>query len=78
MAKSKNWNYEVTVAKVEEIINQIESGELELSEVFTQFTTATTHLQQCKDFLAHQQKQMNLLIETLEDSPESYSEEEEF
>ncbi|NJL91827.1 MAG: exodeoxyribonuclease VII small subunit [Coleofasciculaceae cyanobacterium SM2_1_6] len=78
MAKSKNWNYEVTVAKVEEIINQIESGELELSEVFAQFTAATTHLQQCKDFLAYQQQQMNLLIATLEDSPEDYSEEEDF
>jgi len=76
MAKNKGWNYEVTVVKIEEIINQIESGELELSEVFTQFTTATTHLQQCKDFLEYQQKQMNLLIETLEDSPDNYSEEE--
>ena len=76
MAKSKNWNYEVTVAKIEEIVNQIESGELELSEVFTQFATATTHLQQCKDFLEYQQKQMSLLIETLSDSPDSYSEEE--
>ncbi len=76
MAKNKGWNYEVTVVKIEEIVNQIESGELELSEVFTQFTTATTHLQQCKDFLEYQQKQMNLLIETLEDSPDNYSEEE--
>ena len=76
MAKNKGWNYEVTMAKIEEIVNQIESGELELSEVFTQFTTATTHLQQCKDFLEYQQKQMNLLIETLEDSPDNYSEEE--
>ena len=70
MAKSKNWNYEGTVTKIEEIINHIESGELELSEVFSQFTTATTHLQQCKDFLECQQKQIHLLIETLEDSPE--------
>lgn len=76
MAKNKSWNYEVTVAKIEDIVNQIESGELELSEVFTQFTTATTHLQQCKDFLEYQQKQMSLLIEILEDSPDNYSEEE--
>ncbi len=70
MAKSKAWNYEETVTKVEAIIDQIESGELELSEVFAQFTTATNHLQQCKEFLDRQQKQMNLLLETLEDSSE--------
>jgi exodeoxyribonuclease VII small subunit len=70
MAKSKAWNYEETVTKVEGMISQIESGELDLSEVFSQFTTATTHLQQCKEFLDRQQKQMHLLLETLEDSPE--------
>lgn len=70
MAKSKAWNYEEMVTKVEVIIEQIESGELDLSDVFAQFTTATNHLQQCKDFLDRQQNQMNLLLETLEDTPE--------
>jgi len=70
MAKSKAWNYEETVTKVEGIIEQIESGGLDLSDVFSQFTTATNHLQQCKDFLDRQQKQMHLLLETLEDSSE--------
>lgn len=68
MAKSKAWNYEEKVTKIEVIIEQIESGRLDLSEVFNQFTTATNHLQECKDFLDRQQKQMNLLLETLEDS----------
>lgn len=69
-SKNKDWNYEEAVAKVEGIIYQIESGELELSEVFNQFATATTHLQQCKEFLDRQQRQMHLLLETLEDIPE--------
>ncbi len=68
MAKSKTWNYEEKINKIEAIIEQIESGGLDLSEVFNQFTTATNHLQECKDFLDRQQKQMNLLLETLEDS----------
>ncbi len=70
MAKSKAWKYEETVTKVEVIVSQIESGELDLSEVFSQFTTATTHLQQCKEFLDRQQKQIHILLETLEDSSE--------
>ena len=39
--KKQNWNYEATVAKVEKIINQLESGELELAEVFTEFRFST-------------------------------------
>ena len=70
MAKSKVWNYEEAVIKVEEILNQIESGELDLSEVFAQFTLANSHLHQCKDFLDRQQKQIHLHLETLEDSAE--------
>lgn len=70
MARSKAWNYEETVTRVEGLISQIESGELNLSEVFGQFTTATKHLQQCKEFLDRQQKEIHLLLETLEDSSE--------
>jgi exodeoxyribonuclease VII small subunit len=35
-----DWNYEAKVAEVERIIAQIEGGELELEEVFEQFTAA--------------------------------------
>ena len=66
-----NWNYETTVAEVEEIINRIELGELELAEVFDQFTTAVQQLRRCETFLARQQQQVDLLIETLLDEPES-------
>lgn len=65
----ETWNYEATVTEVESIIKQIESGELELAEVFEQFTTAVGYLHQCETFLTQRQQQMDLLIETL--APES-------
>lgn len=65
-----DWNYEGTVAEVEAIINRIELGELELAEVFDQFTTAVEQLRRCETFLARQQQQVDLLIETLLDEPE--------
>lgn len=65
-----DWKYEAVVAQVEEIIAQIEAGELELEEVFDQFTTAVEQLRQCEAFLQQRQQQVNLLIETLEDEPQ--------
>lgn len=66
----ENWNYEETVAKVEEILTQIEAGELELADVFEQFSAAVNYLQQCESFLAERQQQVDLLIETLTDESE--------
>jgi len=68
----ENWNYETTVAQVEAIIEQIESGQLDLAEVFDQFTAATQYLRQCETFLAQRQQQMDLLIETLADEAEPF------
>jgi exodeoxyribonuclease VII small subunit len=65
-----NWNYETTVSEIETIINRIELGELELSDVFDQFSTAVEQLRQCEAFLMRQQQQVDLLIETLLDEPE--------
>lgn len=62
----QTWNYEATVAQVETIIEQIEAGELELAEVFEQFSAAVKYLRQCEDFLQERQQNMNLLIEILE------------
>ncbi len=59
------WNYEAAVAKVETIIARIEAGELELEEVFDQFTAAIEYLRQCETFLQERQQQVGLLIETL-------------
>ena len=62
-----DWNYEATVAQVESILSGIESGELDLADVFEQFSTAVRYLKQCEAFLAQRQKQVDLLIETLTD-----------
>jgi exodeoxyribonuclease VII small subunit len=68
-AVPENWNYESTVEGIEEIIEKIESGELELEQVFEQFASAMNQLNQCDRFLNHQQQQVDLLIETLADNP---------
>lgn len=62
------WNYEATVGKVEKIISQIESGELDLADVFDEFAAAVEYLGQCESFLATRQRQMNVLIENLADT----------
>lgn len=64
------WSYEATVKQVELAIARIESGELDLAEVFTEFAEAVDRLHQCESFLAERQQQMDLLIETLSDEPE--------
>jgi exodeoxyribonuclease VII small subunit len=61
------WKYEAAVAEVESIISRIETGKLELEEVFEQFTQAVEYLQQCEKFLQQRQQQVNLSIETLND-----------
>lgn len=67
---TQTWNYEATVKKVEAIVAQIEAGELELAEVFDQFSAAIAYLNQCEMFLHERQQQMDLLIETLTDESE--------
>jgi len=63
-----DWSYEETVAYIEDIIAQIESGELDVAQVFDRFALAVQHLRQCETFLAERRQQMDLLIETLSDS----------
>jgi exodeoxyribonuclease VII small subunit len=65
----ENWHYESAVAEIEAIIGKIESGDLDLEEVFGQFAQAVESLQQCESFLAQRQTQIDLLIETLDDPP---------
>ena len=66
----QDWNYEAAVAEVETIIAAIEAGELELEEVFEQFTAAVEYLRQCETFLQQRQQQVDLLIETLTNEPQ--------
>jgi exodeoxyribonuclease VII small subunit len=67
MAKKNQWNYEATVARVEEILTEIEGGDLELNSVFSQFEIAVNSLQQCENFLSQQREQIELLLENLGD-----------
>ncbi|MEA5619071.1 exodeoxyribonuclease VII small subunit [Cronbergia sp. UHCC 0137] len=60
-------SYEEKVAEIEQIILRIEKGELELADVFEQFTHAVEYLRQCESFLQQRQQQVDLLIETLKD-----------
>jgi exodeoxyribonuclease VII small subunit len=64
-----HWNYEVTVQEIEQTISRIESGELELADVFEQFSSAIAQLRQCEAFLSQRQQQADLLIEMLNDEP---------
>jgi exodeoxyribonuclease VII small subunit len=68
-SKSSNddWQYETSVAQVEQILTLIEVGEMDLADVFEQFTIAIDHLKQCEKFLGDRQQQVDLLIETLSD-----------
>lgn len=67
VAKKQKWNYEQTVERVEEILEAIEGGELELTEVFSQFAVAVESLQQCENFLSAQREQVELSLENLGD-----------
>ncbi len=65
-----DWNYERAIAQVEAIIQELETGNLPLTAVFSQFETATEQLRDCEAFLAAGQHRMNLAIETLGEGPE--------
>ncbi len=61
----EDWSYEDTLARIENITGQLETGELPLADVFEQFAEAVSALQQCDQFLLSKQQQASLLIETL-------------
>ena len=62
------FDYEKTVINIQDIIAEIESGQLTLEEVFEKFSVAVADLQKCEDFLTKSQQEIDLLIETLEDN----------
>lgn len=59
------WNYEATVATIEAVIVDLESGNLPLASVLEQFEQAVQALTQCETYLQEKQQQVDLLIETL-------------
>ncbi len=64
---SSPWNYETSVAEIEGMIGRIESGELPLEKVFSEFEVAIKEVKKCEEFLNQGTERMKLLIETLED-----------
>jgi exodeoxyribonuclease VII small subunit len=62
----EGWSYEEKVAQIEGIIARIERGELELNEVFDEFTTAVEFLRECEVFLQSSVERVDLLIESLQ------------
>ncbi|MGB5974406.1 MAG: exodeoxyribonuclease VII small subunit [Nodosilinea sp.] len=62
-----DWSYETTVAAVEGIIADLESGSLPLATVLSQFEQAVQALHQCETYLHAKQQQVDVLLETLGD-----------
>lgn len=67
---NQDWSYEATVKEIESTIAQIESGDLDLADLFNRFEAAVHQLRKCETFLVERQRQMDILIETLSDEPE--------
>lgn len=67
-----NWKYEETVAQVEAMITKIESGKMELAEVFDTFTTALEYLRICDMFLAERRQQINLFVENIAEECDNF------
>lgn len=70
-ALPKDWSYEDTLARIEDITAQLETGDMPLADVFEQFAAAVGSLKQCDQFLQDKQKEATLLIETLVDGDEA-------
>ena len=62
---TETWDYEASVAQIETIITDLETGELPLANIFEQFEKAATELKKCDTFLQEKQQKAQLLIETL-------------
>jgi exodeoxyribonuclease VII small subunit len=60
-----DWHYETALQMVEAVVNELETGELPLAEVFEKFAQAVEQLQQCDQFLKEKQTKAQLLIENL-------------
>lgn len=62
-----DWDYEGAIATVEEIVGDLESGDLDLGDAFARFAIAVERLKECEQFLTERQAQVDLAITTLED-----------
>ncbi|MFQ3613326.1 MAG: exodeoxyribonuclease VII small subunit [Cyanobacteriota bacterium] len=65
------WRYEVAIAEVESLIDQIESGELDLAEVVERFQQAAQTLKTCEAFLQEKRQQVEIIIEQLDEADQT-------
>lgn len=54
-------NFEGTLAQVEQIVEEIESGELPLQDVVSRFRTATEMINQCQAMLTQIEQQIKVM-----------------
>ena len=62
----KNMSYEIAMAQLKELANQLESGELTLDESLDVYAKAVELIKLCNKKLQDTQKEMTVLVETFE------------
>jgi len=75
---NQDWNYQKTLAQIESIIGKIETGKINLEDLFSQVAIASQCLQECEKYLVQEEQKMDILIETLTDDINNGEEELEF
>lgn len=65
-------NFEDSIEKLEELVEQLESGELSLDESIKKFEEGIKLYKSCKDLLSESEKKVKILTDSLkeEDFPE--------
>ena len=71
--KNKKESIEVLMKQIEEIIDQLENGEIDLDESIKKYENGMALIEKCKKIL----KESRLKIEYLKDKAEKYKENEE-
>lgn len=60
---AKEFNYEKSVAQLEDIVRKMESGELDIDSLCEQLKTAKQLIKQCKDKLTKTDTEIKKLLE---------------
>ena len=70
MAKEKEINFEEKVKELEQIINELESGEIDLEDSIEKYTKAMKLVSECDEKLKSIEEQVNKIVKengTIED-----------
>ncbi len=73
MPKSKKRDFENTLQNLEELVSQLETGDLSLDSSLKKFEEGVEMYNECKGFLIDADKKIQVLTESLKE--EEYSEE---